>query len=331
MKSLAEKYRPQSTHDILGQKNIQRIFELLNDYIAPCYLFYGSPGCGKTSAAKILVSKIENKNIENLNSLSDFIEYNCAMNGGVDQIKELIIDKCNLPPRQLSRKYVILDECQMLSSTSQNSLLQILENPPEFLTFILCTTEPKKLVQALKSRSLQVKFNDAEIPDIIDLLKKVADAEKIKYDDSIEIIAKNSNGSFRESLMLLSQFIKIGATEDNIISIMGSAPESLIKELFYCCFNNDKQKLINTITQILKSNINPDEALKEAFNIVTSEISEKIIGNSTEFLKNAGQNSLVKIDDIIFQHINNINPAVPSNLNFQLCFFKILAFCSAKK
>jgi len=330
MKSLAEKYRPQNQDEILGQSNVKRIFDLLDEYIAPCYLFYGSPGCGKTSAAKILVKTIENKEISELNA-SDFIEYNCAMNGGVDQIKDLIIDKCNYPPRQLSRKYVILDECQMLSPTSQNSLLNILENPPEFLTFILCTTDPKKLVQPLKSRSLQVKFDDAKIDDIIVLLKKVADAEKIKYDNGIEILADNANGSFRESLMLLSQFIKIGATESNIINVMGLPPNQIIKELFYCCFAGDKKGLVNKLNEILKSNINPDEVLKESFAIVTSEISNKILGIDNEFIQRSGQISLVKIDDTIFNHINNINPTVSSNLNLQLCFYKILSICAMKK
>lgn len=331
MKSLAEQYRPQSEEEILGQQNVKRVFDLLDEYIAPCYLFYGNPGCGKTSAARILVSKIENKPISTLNA-SDFIEYNCAMNGGVDQIKELIIDKCNLPPRQLKRKYVILDECQMLSATSQNSLLHILENPPDFLTFILCTTDPKKLVQALKSRSLQVKFEDANHNDIKSLIQRVADQEKINYDNNgLEIIAKYSSGSFRESLMLLSQFIKIGATEVKVTEVLGPSTEQLVRELFLCCFNNDKPNLVLKMANIIKSNTNTDEVLKEAFAIVTYEIAEKICGNTNAFQLAGAHCSLIKIDDIIFTHINNINPIMPGHLNFQLCFYKIIASCVTKK
>src|SRR5208337_771369 len=124
---------------------------------------------------------------------------NCGMNGNVEEIRDLITGKCQIPPRRLSRKYVLIDESQMLSAHAQNALLNIMEIPPEFLTFILCTTEPKKLIQPVKSRCLQIKFLMGSNDAVKQNLKSICKQESIKYDnEGLELIVRASGGSFRE-------------------------------------------------------------------------------------------------------------------------------------
>ena len=229
MSSLAEKYRPKNLDDLKGQPNALLICELAEHHVAPCYLFYGPPGTGKTSTAKLLISKIEPNFDQNT---SDIVEVNCSLNGNVDDIKNVIYTKCQTMPRTLNRKYVILDECHMLSATAQASLLNIMEMPPPFLTFILCTTEPRKLARPNKSRCLQVKFLPAKQDDLVSVLKNVCEEEGIEHDqESLEIIAQLSSGSFREALMILSQYIAIGATKNNVETYSGSITKNSVEQL----------------------------------------------------------------------------------------------------
>lgn len=321
MQSLAEKYRPRTEGEIKGQPNVQLIFDLSEQYIAPCYLFYGTTGCGKTSSAKVLISKIENVELNLLhNYKSDVIEHNCSMNGGVDQIKELILDKCNLPPRQLKHKYIILDECQVLSNTSQNALLNILECPPHYLTFILCTTDPRKIIQAIQSRSLRVKFIDALTKDICDLLTDICQKENIIQEpEALEMIAQNASGSFREAIMILAQFQKIGATKENVMQYAGGITKTNVNNLLIYAISKQHQALITELNQLTKSNVKPEEVLKIALLIITEAMQQKVIDGKSLF----GNVSLIKVSNIILEHLNLINPAIPDTLNLQLCFFKL--------
>jgi len=332
MSSLAEKYRPQSTDQLLGQPNADLIFNLSETYIAPSYLFFGQAGTGKTSSAKLLVSKIEDKSLSDLSlSKSDLIEYNCGMNGNVDDIKDLILDKCQMPPRILTRKYVILDECHMLTPHAQNALLNIMETPPDYLTLILCTTEPKKLLQAVKSRCLQVKFIPGDEALIVNKLIYVCESEEIAYEDEgLKSIAKASQGSYREGLMILSQYQEIGATLKNVSNYSGVLSDNEIDEILISAFSNDFDKLISHLDTIQKSNIRPEEVLRLILIRLTGLIKNKIqkIKSDNELSEIVKKISLIKACDIITASIKNISPLTPDHILLQISLFKLSALVS---
>ena len=332
MSSLAEKYRPSTINELLGQPNFNLVYELADSYVAPSYLFFGLAGTGKTSAAKLLISKIEEKDLSGLDRFkSDIIEFNCGMNGNVEDIKDLITDKCQIPPRQLTRKYVILDEAQMLTTHSQNALLNVMEIPPEFLTFVLCTTEPKKLIQAVKSRCLQIKFLMGSELDVKKNLTTVCKKESIKYDENgLDLIARASQGSFREALMILSQYQKTGATGAFVGSYTGVMDKSALDDLLVDAFNGNYGVLMERINNIQKSNIKPEEVMKSILERLVEIIKCKIMEKSdgSELFDTVKGLPILKACDIVSEGIKNISPLTPDNMLLQITIFKL---CAVKK
>lgn len=328
MDNLPEKYRPHNITDLYGQPNAQIVYNLADKYVAPCYLFFGPPGTGKTSSAKLIISKIESGfDIFNGKFISDIIEVNCGLNGGVDDIKDIIINKCQTPPRMLSRKYVILDEAQVLTQTAQYALLNIMEMPPPYLTFILCTTEQRKLLHAVKSRCLQTKFIPGAVDDLSKKIIEVCKLESIPYDaESVDIIARSACGSFREAVIILSQYMTMGATIDNVGKYSGSISKALTESILISCFKKDFKSLINQINDIIKSNIKIEEVLKLMLEVCIDLITQKVTqknNNSSEISSLSLDIPLIKICDILSSAISSMSPATPENLHFQVAMFKI--------
>jgi DNA polymerase-3 subunit gamma/tau len=326
MSSLAEKYRPDSKEALLGQPNADLIFDLSDQYIPPSYLFYGPPGTGKTTTAKLLINHIENKHEKDW----DIVEYNCGMKGGVDDIKSLIENKCQIPPTVMSKRYVILDECHMLTLQAQNSLLQIMEAPPSFLCFICCTTDPQKLLPAVKSRCMQIKFLPASLDDITNNLKRVCDLEKIKYDqDGLEIIARSSRRSFRESLMILSHIQKLGVTGENASIYSGILSQDQIDQILILSLSRDYVRLNEKMKEVQESNANPSEVIRamlERMIEITTARSIKAkpkTKSGAELYDICANFSALKICDALNNTLSSITPATAEELMLQFIMFKI--------
>lgn len=328
MDSLAEKYRPNDAEEILGQPNAALVFDLISSHVSPAYLFYGPAGTGKTSAAHVLASIIEGQPChEVVQYTSDYIQQNCGMNGGVDDIKELILDKCQLPPRVLKHKYIVLDECQMLTTNSQNALLNIMETPPEYLVFILCTTEPRKLVQAVKSRCMQVKFLSGKIKEIQNKLIYVCQHESIAYDDKgLELISRAAQGSFRNALIILAQYQKIGATHDNVANYSGAIDRDLCREILQSCFTQDYACLTALADKVNKTSVQIEGVMQMLLEELVYLVKCKALDKDDELLQMAHV-PLLKLCDIVLDTLKSMSPATPESLAFSTMLFKL----SAKK
>src|SRR5699024_9570289 len=206
--ALYRQYRPKNFQQLLGQDHITTILknQVRNGNIGHAYLFSGTRGTGKTSAAKIFsravnclestdgnpCNKCENcKEILEDNSM-DVIEMDAASNRGIDDIRELR-DRVVYPPARIKYKIYIVDEVHMLTREAFNALLKTLEEPPKHLIFILATTAPEKLPQTILSRCQRFDFRRIPTKDIIYNMENILKDLDIQVEDEVlSLIARNS-------------------------------------------------------------------------------------------------------------------------------------------
>jgi len=230
------KYRPDQLDDLVGQKyNVQTFKQAsINDKFVHCYLFSGSRGCGKTTSARILANLMTCSNPKDGkvcgkcracltikdNISMDVIELDCASNGNVEHVQNLI-EAANWSPTELKKKVYILDECHMLTGRAVSALLKITEEPPEYLSFIFCTTEPKKILPTILSRSQRFNFKKIASKDIVDRLAYISKKENVKItNEALFEIAKLSRGCLRDAIGPLEQIATVAGNNEISASII---------------------------------------------------------------------------------------------------------------
>ncbi|NTW71120.1 MAG: DNA polymerase III subunit gamma/tau [Eubacteriaceae bacterium] len=264
--ALYRRYRPKEFREMIGQENIVTILknQIIMDKIAHAYLFSGTRGTGKTSAAKIFARAVncENNsqgepcntcesciNLES-NSVMDIIEIDAASNRGVDEIRELR-DKVKYLPSMGKYKVYIIDEVHMLTMEAFNALLKTLEEPPSHAIFILATTEPNKLPATILSRCQRFNFKRISAEDIIKQLLYVCKDIDVEIEDAaVKLIAKNADGAMRDALSILDQCMSI--SRDNIIeyeevkTILGITDNQIVYSIIEAILDWDvKKALVN--------------------------------------------------------------------------------------
>ena len=184
--ALYRKYRPTKLEQVVGQPQVTDVLAAAakSRSFAHAYLFTGQRGTGKTTVARILAHMINELDYtDNINSSNvDIIEIDAASNNGVDDVRE-IRDSVNLAPMNCSHKVYIIDEFHMLSKPAFNALLKTIEEPPEFVVFILATTELQKVPATILSRVQRFHFKPLTADQLTKHLRFIADNEKIKVDD----------------------------------------------------------------------------------------------------------------------------------------------------
>lgn len=247
--ALYRAYRPEIFDEILGQGHIIKILknQLATDSVSHAYLFCGTRGTGKTTTARILAKGVNCmsdgekpcgtcpacKAIKD-GTFMDVIEIDAASNNGVDNIRELR-ESVKYPPAVGRKKVYIVDEVHMLSSGAFNALLKTLEEPPEYVMFILATTEPQKLPATILSRCMRLDFK--RVPEEI-LASGMANICRQKGIDvsegALRLIAANADGSVRDGLSILDQCISGGqkvVERADVLEFLGTAGEEVFLEL----------------------------------------------------------------------------------------------------
>ena len=217
------KYRSKTINE-LDLKDVRE--SLLNivksEKIPHAFLFSGPKGSGKTSAARILARIVNcerpDKSGEPCNKCDscksiikgeslDVIEIDAASHRGIDDIRA-IREAVKLSPIRAKKKVYIIDEAHMLTTEASNALLKILEEPPSHVIFILATTNPEKLIETIRSRTVNVSFSKAKIDEIVRSLSRVVSGEKLKTGNHVlDVVASASDGSFRDAMKLLEELV----------------------------------------------------------------------------------------------------------------------------
>ncbi len=239
-------WRPKTFSDMVGQEAIVRTLrnQVSSGRIAHAYLFCGSRGTGKTSAAKIMARAIncehprngdpcgecpQCKTIESDASF-DVYEMDAASNSRVEEIRELL-EKVDYPPQFGRYKVYIIDEVHMLSNAAFNALLKTLEEPPEYMVFILATTEPQKLPATILSRCQRFDFGRFSEEQIAGHLEKVAQASGVRADrEALLLIARAAEGGMRDALSILDMCMGAGdaVTEESVRAALGTADRAFL-------------------------------------------------------------------------------------------------------
>lgn len=239
-KALYREYRPQKFSDVVGQEHIIRTLknEIMSGNIAHAYMFSGTRGTGKTTAAKIFARAVNCLNPQNgepcnecesckaiLNdSTVDIFEIDAASNNSVDDVRE-IRESVKYTPANSKYKVYIIDEAHMLSKGASNALLKTIEEPPEYVVFIFATTEPNKMIPTVLSRCQRFDFKRITVEEMKDRMRYICSKEGVEAEeDALSVIARNSQGALRDALSILDRCILFGDTHlkyYDVVEILG--------------------------------------------------------------------------------------------------------------
>lgn len=313
---LSRKWRPKKFEDVVGQEHVTRSIQnaILKDKLGHAYILTGTRGIGKTSVARIFSQSLrcENRNeranpcgvcrgceeFSNGSSMNVF-EIDGASNNSVDDVRELVNNVQTLPTFGDYKVYII-DEVHMLSTNAFNALLKTLEEPPSHTIFLLATTEPHKLLDTVLSRCIRFDFRNASVETLSIHLKKISEAEGIKFQDDrlISILAQQGNGSFRDTLSLLDQVLSF--CNDNIVeeegfsTALGLAKLSTVSDLGQAIILGDSTLAINLFNSMLGENVTPESIVTSLLDFYFELIQEiDNLGNlnlspdTTTYLKSA--------------------------------------------
>ncbi|MDD2368161.1 MAG: DNA polymerase III subunit gamma/tau [Sulfuricurvum sp.] len=266
---LALKYRPRRFEELIGQESISQTLSLALDSgrLSHAYLFSGLRGSGKTSTARIFAKSLICENgptsapcdvcshcvMANEGRHIDIIEMDAASSRKIDDIRDLI-EHTKYRPASAKVKIFIIDEVHMLTKEAHNALLKTLEEPPEYVKFILATTDPLKLPPTILSRTQHFRFKRISHPNIVHHLSHILHLENIDYQpEALDILARSGSGSLRDTLTLMDQAIiysKGFVDVKTVADMLGLLDPDYISRLFNAIFAKDRGTLISMLQEL---------------------------------------------------------------------------------
>jgi DNA polymerase-3 subunit gamma/tau len=270
---LARKHRSRTFEGVVGQDAVARTLQAAidQDRVAHAYLFCGTRGVGKTSMARIFANALNNPahKPEIADAIftgqdTDVIEIDAASNRGIDEVRTLIANAAYRPLRGLRKIYVV-DEVHMLTREAFNALLKIMEEPPEHVVFVLCTTDPQKLPPTILSRCQRFDFRNISAASIADHLASVINAEGFTADkELIHAVARLGNGSMRDALSILDRVMAAGKkklTLSLLEELLGLPDRDLVSALIDAVADADPAPALERAADLVSRGISAEQLL----------------------------------------------------------------------
>ncbi len=296
--SLYRRHRPRTFGEVVGQEHVVRTLRnaVEQGKVHHAYLFVGARGTGKTSMAKILAACLNCEHgpttspcgrcesctaIQAATSL-DVIEMDAASNNSVDDIRDLR-ERVAYAPVSGRHKVYILDEAHMLSSQAWNAFLKTLEEPPPRTIFVLATTEPQKVLPTVVDRCHRFDFGRPSIPQVVTVLRRVADQEQIGIDEhALALIARHATGSFRDALGTLEQLRTYKHGEQispaDVIAVVGVADDELLRGSIEAIAARDPAQALRSAARLADSGRDPGQVLRDLETFARELLAVQVLG-----------------------------------------------------
>ncbi|MBE6005485.1 MAG: DNA polymerase III subunit gamma/tau [Lachnospiraceae bacterium] len=297
--ALYRKWRSQTFDEVKGQEPITEAFknQIKTGRIGHAYLFCGTRGTGKTSVAKIFARAVNCLNPVNGNpcnecavcrsilndSSMNVMEMDAASNNGVDDIRQ-IRDQVQYPPVDGKYKVYIIDEVHMLSQAAFNAFLKTLEEPPEYVIFVLATTEPNKLPITILSRCQRYDFKRISTETIARRLREISDAENIDVEDeALHYIARVGDGSMRDAVSLLDQCSAFQYDHrikyEDALDILGSVDTSVFSDIIRALNKKDIKTILDIIAKVIEQGREIGQFISDLIMYIRNLLLAKTVDN----------------------------------------------------
>ena len=361
--TLYRKYRPIDFDTVVGQDAIVTTLknQILHNKVSHAYLFCGTRGTGKTTVAKIFARALncENKKTNNANPCNEcetcqsilqnkdinINEIDAAANNSIDDIRN-IIELTQYPPTNNEKyKVFIIDEAHELSPAARDAFLKTLEEPPSYVIFILCTTEPYKFKQTILSRCQRYDFKRIATDNIIKYLKEISKKENIIIDDeALLFIAQRADGSMRESISLLD---RVQAFNNDSIDlkiaqeVLGVSDDNYFKELTISLIKENAKEAITIINSVINDGKEISQFTNDYIwylrNIMLAKnldkpnellsITKEKFDELKELSNNLGTNTILWYIDILSETANIMKQDENKRVQLETCFIRM---CTAE-
>ncbi len=272
MESLYNKYRPQTFDQVVGQHHVVETLEraVREQRVSHAYLFCGPRGTGKTTMARLLAKALlcvqgrghlpdgtcEECQLIAAGNHPDVLEIDAASNTGVDNVRDQIISRASYAPVRGSYKVYIIDEVHMLTPAAFNALLKTLEEPPEHVVFIMCTTDPQKILGTVLSRVQRFDFHAISDNDLQATLVQICAQEEISYEPAaLELIARSARGGMRDALKTLEQlalYTSKNVTLDAARDMLGETDATTLGEVAQALARRDVPALFSQVASLVE-------------------------------------------------------------------------------
>ena len=281
MASLAVKYRPQNLDSICGQSSIVKILrrQIETKSYKHTYLFTGPSGTGKTTIGRILAKAING-------SLAGLEELDAASNNGVENIRNIIKSAQERSISSLYKIYII-DECHALTNAAWQALLKCIEEPPEYTIFIFCTTDPQKIPLTIINRCQRYNLSKISTEQLVERLVYICKQEGYtNYEESVEYIAKISDGGARDAVATLEKVASLSTdiSIENTLEALGTYSYNMFFELVNNIIDGKQDKVVSTISDIYYKG-NDLKIFVDSFFNFCLDVTKYCLFKSTELLE----------------------------------------------
>lgn len=352
--ALYRKYRSATFADLIGQDHVATTLrnQVRRGVVAHAYLFAGIRGTGKTSTARILaraVTCLDGRDGEPCNvcdacvevlsgAAVDVLEIDAASNRGIDEMRDLR-EKVKFLPASLRRKVYIIDEAQMLTPEAWNAFLKTLEEPPPHVLFVLCTTEPHKVPDTVRSRVQRFDFRRVQRGDVSAHLQRIAASEAVIADaDALDLIAGAAQGSVRDALSLLDQAIAIGERPLSVAIVrraLGLADPATLRAMLVSVAHGDAAGALRAAAAAFAAGADARQLLREMGRLARSaelvalgvreaaDVAADEVATADEMAAAAPRGLWVDALQLVGEAEINLRQPVDARLQVELCLLRL--------